>query len=83
MNTKQLNKKKLQQIKQQVIEDLIKTDIGYQLLVIDTATEIYNTNISIIRHARNQKNLSEKSKEILNGLIQENKQLRPLLEKIN
>ena len=75
MNTKQLT--------QRAIDNLIKTDIKYQLLVIDTATEIYNTNIAIIRHARKQKNLSDKSKEILNGLIEENKRLRPLLEKIN
>ena len=75
MNTKQL--------KQRVIDNLIKTDIKYQLLVIDTATEIYNINIAIIRHARRQKNLTDKTKEILNGLIEENKRLRPLLEKIN
>ena len=75
MNTKQLT--------QRAIDNLISTDIKYQLLVIDTATEIYNTNIAIIRHARKQKNLTDKSKEILNGLIEENKRLRPLLEKIN
>lgn len=75
MNTKELTKK--------YTDILIKTDVSYQLLVIDTATEIYNANIGIIRHFRKRKNLTDKSKEILNVLINENKKLRPLLAEVN
>lgn len=57
--------------------ELTKSDIEYQLDVINASIDIYRINRSIIRSCRKvSQKLTDKSKSILNDIVSENIELR-------